>query len=126
VRALWAPNGGRLLALIHYVLAKIDEHNANGVTIDYSRMSIEHLNPLSPAAGLADAQVSSVGNLILAEPGFNNKLGNKPFSNKLAALKRSKIFLDPPLIRATTWTSAEITRRGEWLAECAYQKVWKV
>ena len=112
--------------LIHYVLAKIDETNASGVAIDYDRMSIEHLNALNPTAAILAAQSDSIGNLILAEPDFNNKLGNKPFANKLTMLKRSKIFLDPPLVSATTWTPTEITQRGEWLADAAYQKVWKI
>ena len=108
------------------MLSKIGECSSNGATIDYGRMNIEHLTALNPAAGVPDFQAGSIGNLILAESRFNNKLGNKPFSAKHAMLKQSKIFMDPTLANATTWTSKEMAERGEWLAEIAYQKVWKV
>ncbi len=112
--------------LIHYVLAKIDRQHATGVILDYQQMNIEHLNSLSPASSVADAQAASIGNLILTDPKFNDKLGNKPFAQKTALLKQSKIFLDPVLSGTTTWTAKEILSRAKWLATNAYETVWKV
>lgn len=112
--------------LIHYVLAKIDRQHASGVTLDYQQMNIEHLSALNPANSIADAQAANIGNLILTEPKFNDKLGNKPFTQKIVLLKQSKISLDPTLSSAASWTAKEILSRAQWLAKNAYEKIWKV
>jgi len=48
-----------------------------------------------PPVLVADAQVGNIENLILTEPKFNSKLRDKPFVQKIAALKQSRIFLAP-------------------------------
>ena len=116
--------------LIQYVLAKIDRTmSGNGVVLDYSQMSIEHLAAQSPAAAgsLSDVDVASIGNLLLVEKNFNGSaLANKPFGPKKALLQKSKVFLDPIIENATDWTQVEIAKRAKWLATNAFQKVWKI
>lgn len=116
--------------LIQYVLAKIDcGMSNNGVALDYSQRTIEHIAPQSSvsASTLTDAQIGNIGNLILVEKGFNNnKLGNKTFAAKKALLQKSKVFLDPVIEKATDWTAVEITERAKWLATTAIQVVWKI
>lgn len=101
----------------------------NGVALDYSQRTIEHIAPQSSvsASTLTDAQIGNIGNLILVEKGFNNnKLGNKTFAAKKALLQKSKVFLDPVIEKATDWTAVEITERAKWLATTAIQVVWKI
>lgn len=112
--------------LIRYILAKIDRQYASGVTLDYQQMNIEHLSPLNPPTNKADIQADNIGNLILTEPKFNEKLGNKPFAQKIVLLKGSKVFLDPVLSAAVAWTAKDVQTRAKWLAKNAYEKVWKV
>jgi Protein of unknown function (DUF1524) len=116
--------------LIHYILAKIDRAmNNNGLVIDYSQMTIEHLAPENPAgaATVSDANVGSIGNLLLVEKGFNsNNLANKSFTAKKALLQQSKVFMNPIIENATKWTDTEVTERAKWLATNAIQKVWKL
>ena len=115
--------------LVQYILAKVDAAmNSNGVAVDYSQMTIEHISPQNPAGGAtAAAEVASIGNLLLVEKTFNGtSLANKPFAAKKAMLQKSKIFLDPVIQKATVWTSKEIAERTKWLATTAFQKAWKI
>jgi hypothetical protein len=115
--------------LIQYILAKIDgAMNSNGVALDYTQMTIEHISPQSPTDhALAAPDVASIGNLLLVEKTFNNAtLANKSFSAKKALLQRSKIFLDPVITKATSWTGKEIAERAKWLATAAFEKAWKI
>jgi hypothetical protein len=116
--------------LVQYVLAKIDKKvSTNGVVLDYSQMTIEHVaSQSSPASSaVSDDMIGSVGNLLLVEKGFNgSSLGNKPFAAKRSLLQKSKVFLDPVLAKAADWTDVEISDRAKWLAETAFKTVWKI
>jgi len=116
--------------LIQYILAKIDRMmSANGVVLDYPQMTIEHIASQSAgsAGSVSDANVASIGNLLLVEKSFNGStLANKSFGAKKALLQKSKIFLDPVIESATEWTEIEIAKRTKWLAETAFQKAWKI
>ncbi len=114
--------------LVQYILAKIDRTmSANGVALDYSQMTIEHIAPQGGPSPLPDEDVGCIGNLLLVEKGFNSKkLAAKGFATKKAALMRSKVFLDPVIEKATDWTKEEIAERAKWLAQSAFKKVWKV
>jgi uncharacterized protein with ParB-like and HNH nuclease domain len=115
--------------LVHYVLSRLDKALANGgVPVDYSRTTIEHLAAENPPGGqqLSQEQVAGIGNLLLTEQKFNNKLANKSFAAKKAQLMKSRLTLDPVLSAAQTWGPAEIEQRAKWMAKQAYEKVWKL
>lgn len=115
--------------LIQYVLAKIDRTMSNnGVALDYSQMTIEHIAPQSAGSGtLKDDEIANIGNLLLVEKAFNGStLGSKGFAAKKELLEKSKVFLDPVLANATVWTATQIEERAKWMAKSAYDKVWKI
>jgi Protein of unknown function (DUF1524) len=97
-----------------------------GVALDYGQMTIEHLAAENPEVDAGLPEATHIGNLLLVEKGFNNKLANKPFPAKKSLLQGSKLKLDPVIEQATKWTSVEIAARAKWLSERAYKKVWKI
>jgi uncharacterized protein with ParB-like and HNH nuclease domain len=111
--------------LIQYVLARLDKAETNGVAVDYDQMSIEHL--ASQSTKLDDDTVGNIGNLLLCESDFNgNVLAAKPFTEKKAILKESKVTLDHAIKGATSWGAVEINTRAKAMAKRAYTKVWKM
>lgn len=111
--------------LIQYVLARLDKAETNGVAVDYDQMSIEHL--ASQSTKLDADTVGNIGNLLLCESDFNrNVLAAKPFAEKKAILKESKITLDHAIKGATSWGAEEINTRAKAMAKRAYTKVWKI
>ena len=99
--------------LVKYILIKIYQANSTGLPIDPEKATIEHLAPENPTknTGLPDEQVASIGNLILVGQGFNDKLANKSFPEKLQLLKDANVWVDPIILKAKKWGSVEIERR---------------
>ena len=114
--------------LVQYVLAKMDRAlNHKGIAIDYSQMTIEHVAPESASHAtqqLPHASVASIGNLVIVDQDLNEKLANKPFAQKKAALINSAIWIDDNLKAAAVWSKKEISQRAKRLAKMAYNKVW--
>lgn len=113
--------------LIRYILGRIDEFHRDDKTVDYDKMTVEHIAPENPiGASLVDADdVGKVGNMIFVSEELNLKLKNKGFMDKKAALVKAGVPLDPILSKATKWTSSEIAARSKALAEVCYDKMWK-
>ena len=57
---------------------------------------------------------------------LNNKLSNKSFADKKKILESANIWVDPVILKATSWGSTEIESRARSLAAEAYNKVWKL
>jgi hypothetical protein len=112
--------------LIRYILTRIYQQNSTGLVIDADQMTIEHLIPENPRKGeeLGDPDIAAICNLILVDQALNNKLANKNFKDKVAILKSANVWVDEIVLKATTWGSAEIVRRGKLLSQNAYKKVW--
>jgi hypothetical protein len=112
--------------LVRYILTKIYQRNSSGLPIEPEQMTIEHLAPENPAknSGLLPAQVASIGNLILVNQTLNNKLDNKSFSEKVQILEDAHVWVDPVVLNAKDWGSAEIDARTRLLAKDAYENVW--
>jgi hypothetical protein len=60
-----------------------------------------------------------LGNLALLAKGPNGRIGNKPFTTKRPILAASRFFLTKAAGQGTNWGPAEVTARGERLAELA-------
>jgi hypothetical protein len=115
--------------LVQYVLAGLDKAlRKNGIPADYSQMTIEHLAAENAPGGpqVSPEQVASIGNLLITDQRFNNKLGNKLFPAKKAQLVKAGLTLDPVVNSAQTWGPAEIEQRAKWLARQAYEQAWKL
>ncbi|MBV6452774.1 MAG: hypothetical protein MHPDNHAH_03544 [Anaerolineales bacterium] len=115
-------------SFVHYVLSKLDEYHRRDISIDYGKMTFEHLssqNPKNPN-GVSPEYVAEIGNLLLVGQPLNDELDNKNFSEKKKILSKAKIWQDDVLNEATSWGEAEIRARSRKLAELAYKKVWKI
>jgi hypothetical protein len=113
--------------LVQYILNRVTEHHCTGVTLDYDRMTIEHLAPQNgKSPTVKPEEVASLGNLLLLDPKLNTKLGNKDFVAKKTALQSSQAWLDDVIVNATVWGSAEIQQRTANLAALAFDTVWKI
>jgi uncharacterized protein with ParB-like and HNH nuclease domain len=112
--------------LVRYILMKIYKKNSSGLTPDATQVTIEHLAPESPAKkdGLSSEQIASIGNLILINQQLNNELGNKSFPEKAKSLSNAHVWVDPVILKAKEWGSAEIENRTALLAKDAYENVW--
>ncbi len=111
--------------LIQYVLGRLDRGEGSGVAVDYEQMTIEHI--AAQSGDTDESAVGSIGNLLLCESSFNGaQLKAKPFVDKKAILKKSKVTLDASLRGATKWTETEISSRSRAMAERAYTTTWKM
>jgi len=115
-------------ALVRYVLTRIYQKNSAGLVIDPEQMTVEHLAAENPAksTGLAPEHVASIGNLILVDQTLNNKLANKGVAEKVQILKQANVWVDPLVLKSTTWGADEIEGRAKLLAKDAYDNVWKM
>jgi hypothetical protein len=64
--------------------------------------------------------------MLLLDQRTNNILENKTFSEKKETLMNSSIFIDDALKSATKWDVEEINKRTEYLADIAYNKIFKI
>lgn len=67
-----------------YILSETHRLEQNGIPVDYSQMTIEHIYPENPKGSkkLPDTVIGQLGNLILIDQGLNDKLANKSFLEK--------------------------------------------
>jgi hypothetical protein len=75
---------------------------------------------------LDDEQTASIGNLLFVTKALNGKLKNKNFSEKKAILTDSGVWLDDVIKDSAEWGPEEVAKRGDVLAELAFNKVWKL
>jgi Protein of unknown function (DUF1524) len=127
VEIRFTDDSTRQRQLVRYMLRRIDEDMRDGVVPDYDRMTIEHILP-QKAAQMPDKldEVGMIGNLLLVDGKLNDRLGNRPPSDKLKILNDSGILLDDSLRNATTWDEAAIRERTKRLSEACYQKIFRV
>ena len=90
-------------------------------------MTIEHVAPENPPNGVPPLpSAGAFGNLLLLDEVANNKVANKPFSEKKKAYQAASVPMDTTLISATAWSKTEIEARTKTLAKLAYDKVFKL
>ena len=73
-----------------------------------------------------DEIIASLGNLLYVSEELNKKLANKKFADKKQILKNAGLKLDPVLAKASTWNRKAIQEREQYLAELAYNKIWRL
>jgi len=116
--------------LVQYILRKIydKKYRMPGIPVDYSRMTIEHLAPENPSKNdnLTIEDVSKIGNLLYVDFDLNDKLKNKPFSEKLAILIQYQYPIDDIISNSTKWGKDEIDKRTKHLSEISYKSIWKI
>lgn len=115
--------------LVQYILCHAHRDCNPGISCDYSRMTIEHLaSQNQPVGSSTDKEhIAQLGNLILVPDKLNStKLGNKTFTEKRKILIDNKVSIDEIIQKASSWGNAEIDARTAFLADLAYNKIWKI
>lgn len=114
--------------LVQYILRRVHEYYNAGIAADYDKMTIEHISPQgdSGIGSVDNEHMAKLGNLILVPQGLNEKLSNKPFSEKKGILADNSIKVDDILNSKSSWTNAEIDERTVSLAKLAYEKIWRL
>ncbi len=115
--------------LAQYILQRLHISQSSQVP-DFSTMTVEHIAPQGSKkpAGVSDAQVAQLGNLILVPRALNESLGDLPFAQKkplLRAAADAGTYVPTDVLEGPTdWSAKEIEARTQELAKIAYQKVW--
>jgi len=116
--------------LIRYVLNKTHKYlsKMEGNSINYNVMTIEHILPQSSTLSteLDDNILGQIGNLILVNETLNQKLENKPFSDKKKIYFNTKIYLDSIITDTDIWNKELIEKRTDFYADLSYNKVFKI
>lgn len=111
--------------VIQYTLRRLFEAKAPAIAIDPTQMTIEHIEPQSSKI-LSPAKTAEIGNLWLLSADENNKLGNKPISQKIPLYKKSNLPCDPILSAASNWDSTSISDRTNHFAKAMWELVNKI
>jgi hypothetical protein len=108
--------------LVAYILRKVDRLlRDNDAPVDYDRMTIEHIAPQNPPAGQDRLlEYASIGNLILVSEDLNNRLRNRPFSDKKRSLRRGGVPMDEALSESAEWGDEQIQARAQALSALVY------
>lgn len=111
--------------IIKYSLCKLLGSQANGLDINHSNLTIEHLIPESRVKqGVSSEIIGSIGNLLLTDAGTNgHKLKDKEISDKIALLEAAGYPLDANFILSREWGKPEVDKRAKEIAEFVYTKV---
>ncbi|MFV0411149.1 MAG: DUF262 domain-containing protein [Paracoccus sp. (in: a-proteobacteria)] len=90
---------------------------------DIAGTTIEHVYPQKAATADKDAGLEKrrhdLGNLTIAAPGENDKLGNKPYKKKRAVFQNSGLRINREIGANGDWTAELIGQRGESLSKMA-------
>jgi len=100
---------------------------------DVEHVNLEHILPRNATASDWPAFTSDeratypnrLGNMTLLSKGVNNRIGNKSWAIKKAALSTSELALNKVISAETDWRTGEIEKRQAALAKQALS-VWKV
>jgi hypothetical protein len=117
--------------LVQYVLGSFSTYYSHGVAIDGDQMTIEHVAAQNAATGASTInknKVGNIGNLLYVSSALNDKLGNRPFADKLKVLVASKVPMDPFIANPArdSWTEADVDARAKELSKLAYKTIWKI
>jgi hypothetical protein len=114
--------------LVRYILSRFHGVMCPGTTVDFDKMTIEHLVPQERIGEgeFSEQIVGQLGNLMLVSPETNEKLKNKPFQEKKRILKAAGVPLPPEISDADDLTPERIRARTEAMALQAYNKLWKI
>lgn len=107
--------------LVQYTLRRLQDYERPGVAFDHTKCNIEHLSSQSDA----EAWMPEIGNLLWVDSVVNNKLGNKPFTEKQKILSGyTHTYALDDVLAAESWGEVEVSNRSRRLAELALDKVW--
>ncbi|MBA3793443.1 MAG: HNH endonuclease [Rubrobacter sp.] len=96
---------------------------------DEEQVNLEHILPQNPRSGDWDQFTQDeqktwslrLGNMALLQKGANDRIGNKPWSEKKPVLEASLLTLTKQAGRETSWTKEAINKRQQSLATLAIE-----
>jgi len=93
--------------------------------IDLAQLTVEHLVPQGKNRpnSVPATDAARIGNLILVTEEINARLADESFTEKRKVLKKVA-GIEPELLAAPSWSTAEILDRSKRLAARAYTDVW--
>jgi len=115
-------------ALVKYVLVKIAKYDQVALPGNWDDLTIEHVIPQTKIddGTYGEELIGQLGNLLLVPSALNEKLKDKPFSDKKKILLKAKYPLPDEMAQAMDWTPELLKKRTESLALKAYQQVWRI
>lgn len=111
--------------VIKYSLCKLLGSRSNGLEINHSSLTIEHLIPESYSKrGIELDLIGNIGNLVLTDANTNAQTlkDNEP-KDKLALLKSSGYPLEPNFLDQPVWESANVIKRAKLISQFVYHQV---
>ena len=113
-------------ALVKYVLVKIAKHDQVALAGDWDDLTIEHVIPQTKIddGTYEEEIIGQLGNLLLVPSDLNEKLKDKPFSEKKKVLLAANYPLPDEMAQTADWTPELVQERTESLALKACQEVW--
>ncbi len=111
--------------IVKYALSAQLGSHANGVDINHSSLSIEHLiSEMELKQGKAESIVGNIGNLLLIDVQSNSeKLGCLPVHEKICHLKNMGYPILQALVKEGDWTDADVIERAKLMASKLYSSV---
>ncbi len=117
--------------VIRYIFGKIHRYIDKDMelNLDTSEVHIEHIMPQNNslwniAPDVHEEYLWRLGNICLLSGKLNVKISNKPFNDKKARYKESKIEPNPKIADFENWGANEIEERQKELTKFAV-KIWK-
>lgn len=109
--------------VLKYVLWKINNHLNPAIAFRKEEATFEHISSQNEKL----KNMHSIGNLLLIPDSFNSReLSNKSFEEKKLLLSNGGFKLDEILFKNIDWTEDGIEERSNFLANLAYDEIWKI
>lgn len=118
------------------VLLRIEEHETKNEPTDLNKVTIEHIMPqtlskwwIDNLGGtelsdkIQDQYLNCIGNLTPISQGYNSKISNKPWSDKVTEFKSIQFKITTELCSHSNWSESDIKLRNVDLATRACSAV---
>jgi hypothetical protein len=117
----------RKRTLVKYILKRREFYLRKTDEIDIKNFSIEHIIPDNGSIDNA-----RIGNLLPLSDNLNNKAANKSFKDKVSIYMKSELNYVKNFVEYCNkkeklkWTNENIDKSTEYIANEAYNKIWKI
>lgn len=110
--------------IIKYALCKLLGNYSNGLDINHSNLTIEHLIPEAHAKkGVNQELIGNIGNLILTDANTNGHLlKDKSPLDKLSILRRNGYPIESNFLNVSDWKETDVIKRAKQISHMVYNK----
>jgi hypothetical protein len=111
-------------AIVKYTLSKLIPSDNGCLSIDFDRLTIEHILSEARLKDDDSAAVSSIGNLVLLDEKTNSEeLTDKDPIDKFKILENKKYPIHKAFLEPNQWGSEQINNRTKIMAEHIYSEI---